>query len=105
MTRYPARFNLRAIPSPRPRLPPVTTTLRITTYHLPRFSNRERGNKIDRSWDLIRGESFTTEQDDIISKFTNISLLRLRRSQNHIGNYQRACNRILLRPDKRNLYF
>src|SRR5437763_3249858 len=52
------------MPRPRPRLPPVTSTLCMTTSELPRGRQVQRGHETDRRGDLVCRESLTTHLQD-----------------------------------------
>src|SRR5207247_2706810 len=53
MTRYPAAVSRRAMPRPRPRLPPVTRTLRMLTHHLAGPRNTQEPHEADRGRHLV----------------------------------------------------
>src|SRR5271163_4687556 len=99
MARKPASVSPRAIPRPIPRLPPVTTTLRMEADELPCISHRQGGNKINCSRDLVRRQGFTAKPQNID---TNIAAASFRRAlQDHIGYHQRASDGILFRAYQR----
>src|SRR5580704_16226544 len=62
----------RTIPRPRPRLPPVTITLRMAS-HLAGGGNLERGNEPDRRRDLVRGQGVVTELKDLALEVDNLA--------------------------------
>src|SRR5437867_3126274 len=57
-------MSRRTIPSPRPRLPPVTITLRMT-IQLAGCGNRERGHEPNRGRNLVRGQALVTDLQDL----------------------------------------
>src|SRR5260221_2375537 len=57
-------MSRRTMARPRPRLPPVTITLR-RTGQLARGSHLERGNETDRGRNLVGGQAVVTDLDDV----------------------------------------
>src|SRR3954447_3390510 len=67
MTAWPASHSALAMPSPSPRLPPVTmtfVTLGITTSELARGRHRHRGDYADRRGYLVRRQRAATDLKD-----------------------------------------
>src|SRR5204862_7229586 len=56
MGRYPAPASRRTMPRPRPRLPPVTMTLRSMARDLARRRDGERRDEGDRRGHLVAGK-------------------------------------------------
>src|SRR4051812_19842518 len=65
MARYPELASRRTIARPRPRLPPVTTTLRIAPRELAALRDRQRRDEADRGRNLVPRQSFTAEMHDL----------------------------------------
>src|SRR3989442_4888293 len=57
-------MSRRTIPRPRPRLPPVTITLRMTRQ-LPGGGHLERGNETDRRWNLVGRQPVVADLKDL----------------------------------------
>src|SRR5271156_5218321 len=88
IARKPASVSLRVIPRPIPRLPPVTTTLRMEADELPGICDRQGGNEIDGGGDLMRWQNLAAMAQDIDAKGAAGGLRRI--LQNHFGDDQRT---------------
>src|SRR5215471_16071909 len=88
------------MPSPSPRLPPVTTTLRIVPDQLAGLGDVEMGYEADHGWDLMLGERLTANLEDLALQL----LARprpFRLVEKHVGNDDGAGKRIFARAHKR----
>src|ERR1700679_309025 len=102
IARKPASASLQAIPSPNPRLPPVTITLRMVTDELSCLRNRQCRNEIDGGRDLVRGELLAAELEDVLPCLPIVAVLVVGLSVQHdIRNYQSTGDGIFPRPDQR----
>src|ERR1700722_142932 len=66
IARKPASASLQAIPSPNPRLPPVTITLRMVTDELSSLGDGQSSSEIDDCWNLVRGKLLTAQRQDLL---------------------------------------
>src|SRR5271170_25318 len=71
MTRNPVSASLRAIPRPKPRLPPVTITLRMATDQLSGFGHSQVSHDIDHRWNFVRRERLAAKQQDLVLESRN----------------------------------
>src|SRR5438477_13206956 len=91
--RYPSAASLRTIPRPNPRLPPVTTTLRMMTSQFARSSNLQRRQETDRRRNLVCGEVLVTDLQDFaleVRDLTARTALAGFSVQNDVGDDQRT---------------
>src|SRR5579884_1224684 len=93
------------MPRPRPRLPPVTITLRIGTHQLSGFGDGQRRNKVDRGGHFVGRQTLSAEQQDVFLKAASGMLPGLRRGvQNDIGNHEGSSYRVLPGAHERHSY-
>src|SRR2546427_2051018 len=86
-TRYPACVSLRTMPKPKPRLPPVTMTLRIVTCHLTCRRDIQSRHKIQHRRHLVPRERFAANLQDLVLQFGSVEAGRIVVVlQNDIGN-------------------
>src|SRR5689334_17098091 len=104
MTSWPAARSVVAIPSPSPRLPPVTMTLGIAT---PEFAGRrdlECVDDADRRRNLERGQRAPTRGEDLglgaLDRRTVERPLSIQ-CENDVGGDNRAGDRVLARRNQR----
>src|SRR5215469_6313289 len=71
IARYPAQVSRCAIPSPSPRLPPVTMTLRIAAHQLASVGDGQRRNDVNCYRDLVGWKSLATEVKNILLEPAN----------------------------------
>src|SRR6266567_8834859 len=102
------------MPRPRPRLPPVTTMLRMTILRITtlrimtrQFSGRadvQRRDEADRGGHLVLGQAVATDLQDFALEshgaIDRAAMIELH-SENHVGDHDRAGDRVLSRSDKR----
>src|SRR5271170_5065081 len=101
MTRNPVSASLRAIPRPKPRLPPVTITLRMATNQLSGFGHSQAGHYIDYRGNFVRRERLAAKQQDFVLEFRNgVSGGARGCVQDHVGHDKRAGDWIFLCPDE-----
>src|ERR1700722_10286415 len=102
IARKPASASLQAIPSPNPRLPPVTITLRMVTDELSCLRNRQCRNEIDGGRDLVRGKFLAAEVQDVLPCLPVVSVFVVGLSlQNDIRNYKSTGDGIFPRSNQR----
>src|SRR6058998_634953 len=84
----------RTMPRPRPRLPPVTTTLRMLANHLAGRADVERRHEANRRGHLVRGEP-------LVAEAKNVGLVVRRRLavDDDVGDDERSGDRAAPRPD------
>src|ERR1700686_4487401 len=96
------------MPSPSPRLAPVTRTMRAALAITPRqFAGRgdvERRHDRDGRGDLMARQRFAAERQYVVLDLQLAARARVFRFQNDIRNDDRAGDRILLRPHQRYSY-
>src|SRR5271165_4066146 len=68
MTRYPAPLSLRAMPSPSPRLAPVTITLSTVTRHFTCGSHGQYGDKVYRRGNLMTRKRVPAKLHNLMPK-------------------------------------
>src|ERR1700678_3705602 len=92
---------------PRPRLPPVTMTLRTGTHQLPGGGELQLPNEAQAGRDLVGGQDAPARFQKIV-----LDVLGLRRVErrahrvleNHFGDHDGAGDRTALRADQRHAY-
>src|SRR5215469_887933 len=101
MTRYPACVSLRAIANPRPRLPPVTRTSRMTRQFSRRIDSQGR-NDVDRCRNLVPRKHAAAELQDLVLKVGGLLVSAVCSFPEYdIGNNQRPGDGVLPGPDTR----
>src|SRR5258708_14772851 len=63
---YPSQTSRRTMPSPKPRLPPVTMTLRRMPGHLACRGDLERRDDADSRRNLVRRQRVATGLEDLV---------------------------------------
>src|SRR5437762_876537 len=102
MARYPAPASRRTMPRPRPRLPPVTMTLRSMARDLARRRDGERRDEGDRRGHLVAGKLAETELQELVGELRTLTVRGVDlRSQHHVGDHERAGDGILPGPHER----
>src|SRR5438105_1677490 len=106
MTSWPAAHSVFAIPSPSPRLPPVTMTLGIAASELARGSDVQRPDDAYRRRDLVRRERAAASREDlglrVLDAYGVESLLIIR--EHHLGGNDGPGDRILPRRHERHAH-
>src|ERR1043166_6766197 len=104
MTQYPHSASLRAMPSPRPRLPPVTTILRMVAHQLAGLGDVEGRHEADRGRHLVLGKIGAARLHDLAFELGGAvrgCLAGRRRAQQDIRHDNLAGDRIAARTNKR----
>src|SRR4051812_40851024 len=70
---YPTAASLRTMLKPRPRLPPVTRTLRIATCDFPSGRNGQGGNEIDTCRHFVPRQRYPTKAKDFFFELLAVS--------------------------------
>src|SRR2546421_3625176 len=84
----------RTIPRPRPRLPPVTTTLRMLANQLAGRADVERRHESNRGGHLVGGQSLVAEAEDV-----GLVVRRRFAVDDDVGDDQRPGDGTAPRPD------
>src|SRR5262245_27022728 len=93
------------MPSPKPRLPPVTTTLCIVPDQLARMGDFEIGHEAYHGQYLVFRQSAPTELENLpLHIFAALARLRLV-VQEHIGDDDRSGEWVLPRSNQRHAHF
>src|ERR1700724_4072917 len=96
------------MPSPRPRLPPVTMTLRSVSgmaHELAAGADREHRHEADRGRDLVLAEIVAAEPQDLALECLAAGVLAgTRVAQHDVGNDQRAGDRALAPAHERHAH-
>src|ERR1700675_1660794 len=88
-----SEVRLRTILRPKPRLPPVTTTLRIMASQLAGRSNLQRRDESDRRGNLVCRQALVTDLQDLALDVRGLTLWTARVGlslQHDVGDDQRA---------------
>ena len=103
MTRSPAEANLHTVHRPRPRLPPVTMTLRMTARQLAGVRDMQGGHETHERGDLVARQMLLAELANLLLDLCNRRrILAYGGSvQHHLGHDDGAGERALLRRDER----
>src|ERR1041385_6044913 len=103
IAQYPESARRWTIPSPSPRLPPVTRTLRMRARELAAVGHREALHKRDRNRYFPFGLAVAAELDDLTLdfRFACVRVACVERVENHVGNHNRSRDRVLLRTHQR----
>src|SRR5437867_565565 len=102
ITRCPVAHSVLAIPSPRPRLPPVTMTLGIASPELAGCRDRQRRREANRGGDFVGGERPAAGREDLRTRaLDRRGVGHVAAGQNNLGRHDRPGNRILARFDER----
>src|SRR6185437_12241224 len=100
---YPSQRSRRTIPRPRPRLPPVTRTLR-TAGQLAGTGNVQRGDEPQNPRDLVRREVLAAERQNLPVEIRQGIVVRVRTGlvlQHDVRGDERTGDPALLRSHHR----
>src|SRR5437016_2734471 len=99
MAQYPESARHRTMPSPNPRLPPVTRTLRMRARELTALRNRKARHERDRNRNLPFRQALAAKLDDLAldCRFASVRTACVERVENHVGDHNRSHDRVLLR--------
>src|SRR2546426_1840525 len=99
MAQYPSQISRRTIPRPRPRLPPVTMTLRMAGQ-LAGGGDLEGTNKTDRRRNLVGGQRVVADLKDLALDVRAAGLC----VQDDVGGDERTGDRTFSRLHPRHSY-
>src|SRR6185295_7423512 len=103
MAQYPSQTSRRTIPRPRPRLPPVTITLRMTGQ-LAGGGDLERRNESDRRGNLVGGQMAVTDLKDLAPDVHVCAARACVIAQDDVGGDERTGDRTLRGPHPRHAH-
>src|SRR5436309_1768627 len=93
------------MPSPRPRLPPVTTTLRITADQLAGAVHAEPGDEVDRRGNLVPRQRLATVPQQLLLDVRRDAVRAVGgRLELDIGDHEGAGDRTLSRAHARHAH-
>src|SRR5262249_3796211 len=98
-------MSLRAMARPRPRLPPVTTTLRMMPRKLAGLGDIEGGNEADHGRHLVLGETGAAALHDLpFERSGALACGILLATQQNVGNHDFASDRVASRAHERHAH-